>query len=227
MKNVMSEEVFKRIAQSGIVAVLQIDKVESAVPVAQALVAGGITAIELALRTDAAEPSIPLICKKVPEMTVGIGTVILSGQAKRVKEAGAAFAVSPGLNPSIVKEAQSCGLDFAPGVATAGEIEAAYGLGCTFLKLFPAVPLGGLSYLKSVAAPYKHLGLKYFPLGGVSEETLADFAALPDVAAIGGTWIASRDLITEQAWDEIEKRAKRAVEIWKKAKDVLCAKNRQ
>ena len=220
MKNVMNEDVLKRITQSGVVAVLQLDSVENAVPVAKALVKGGITAIELALRTDAAEPAIPLICKEVPEMTVGIGTVILSGQAQRVKEAGAAFAVAPGLNAAVIKEAQSCGLAFAPGVATATEIEAAYALGCTFLKLFPAVPLGGLSYLKSVAAPYKHLGLKYFPLGGVTAESLADFAAESDVAAIGGTWIASRDLINKKDWSEIEKRAKHAVEIWKKAKGV-------
>ena len=218
MKLVMDESVQQKIARGGIVAVLEIDSEKDAVPVAQALVAGGVTAIELALRTEAAEPSISLIKKEVPDMMIGIGTVILPGQASRVKERGAVFAVSPGLNEAIVREAQNCGLPFAPGVSTATEIEEAYALGCTFLKFFPAAPLGGVSYLKSVSAPYKHLGLRYFPLGGISEDNMTEYASLAQVSAVGGTWIASRDLIQKKDWAEIERRAARAVDLWNKAR---------
>ena len=218
MKLVMDESVQQKIARGGIVAVLEIDSEKDAVPVAQALVAGGVTAIELALRTEAAEPSISLIKKEVPDMMIGIGTVILPGQASRVKERGAVFAVSPGLNEAIVREAQNCGLPFAPGVSTATEIEEAYALGCTFLKFFPAAPLGGVSYLKSVSAPYKHLGLCYFPLGGISEDNMSEYASLAQVSAVGGTWIASRDLIQKKDWAEIERRAARAVDLWNKAR---------
>ena len=218
MKLVMDESVQQKIARGGIVAVLEIDSEKDAVPVAQALVAGGVTAIELALRTEAAEPSISLIKKEVPDMMIGIGTVILPGQASRVKERGAVFAVSPGLNEAIVREAQNCGLPFAPGVSTATEIEEAYALGCTFLKFFPAAPLGGVSYLKSVSAPYKHLGLRYFPLGGITEDNMSEYASLAQVSAVGGTWIASRDLIQKKDWAEIERRAARAVDLWNKAR---------
>ena len=213
----MDESIQQKIARNGIVAVLEIDSEKDAVPVAQALIAGGVTAIELALRTEAAEPSIPLIRKEVPDMMIGIGTVILPGQASRVKERGAVFAVAPGLNEAIVREAQNCGLPFAPGVSTATEIEAAYALDCTFLKFFPAAPLGGVSYLKSVSAPYKHLGLRYFPLGGISEDNMSEYASLAQVSAVGGTWIASRDLIQKKDWAEIERRAARAVDLWNKA----------
>ena len=218
MKPVMDESIQQKIARNGIVAVLEIDSEKDAVPVAQALIAGGVTAIELALRTEAAEPSIPLIRKEVPDMMIGIGTVILPGQASRVKERGAVFAVAPGLNEAIVREAQNCGLPFAPGVSTATEIEAAYALGCTFLKFFPAAPLGGVSYLKSVSAPYKHLGLRYFPLGGITEDNMSEYVSLAQVSAVGGTWIASRDLIQKKDWAEIERRAARAVELWNKAR---------
>ncbi|ERJ93301.1 bifunctional 4-hydroxy-2-oxoglutarate aldolase/2-dehydro-3-deoxy-phosphogluconate aldolase [Treponema lecithinolyticum] len=218
MKEAMDMNVLSELEKRAVVAVLEIESAENAVPTAKALAAGGVTAIELALRTDAAEPSIALIKKEVPEMMIGIGTIILSGQAKRVKKAGASFGVAPGLNANIVKEAIACGLPFAPGVATASEIEQAYALGCKLLKLFPAGPLGGIPYLKSVLTPYKHLGLKYFPLGGVTEDTLADYAAVPQVAAIGGSWIATRDLISSKNWAEIERRSKKACEIWKGAR---------
>ncbi len=214
----MNENVLKKLEQSGIAAVLELDSVDDAVPAAKALIAGGVTAIELALRTPAAEPAIPIIRKEVPELLLGIGTLIMPGQAERVKHLGADFALAPGYNGKIVQEAQDCGLSFAPGVATASEIEAALAAGCTFLKFFPAASLGGASYLKSVSAPYKHLGLQYFPLGGISEQNMIEYAALPQVTAVGGTWIAPRSLIQAKNWTEIESRARKAVEIWKNAR---------
>jgi 2-dehydro-3-deoxyphosphogluconate aldolase/(4S)-4-hydroxy-2-oxoglutarate aldolase len=213
-KKVLSEAYKHKLSQAGILAVLELDLEEYAVPVAKALVRGGVTAIELALRTKAAEPSIELIAREVPEMCIGIGTIIFPGQTKRVQSLGAHFGVSPGFNPRIVQEAIAAGFPFAPGIATPSELEGALELGCDVLKLFPAEGLGGLNYLKQMNAPYRYLGLTYIPLGGVSEANLKDYAEMPEILAIGGTWIAKRELIKEQNWDEISRRAEKASAIW-------------
>jgi 2-dehydro-3-deoxyphosphogluconate aldolase/(4S)-4-hydroxy-2-oxoglutarate aldolase len=124
------------------------------------------------------------------------------------------FGVSPGLNPEIVKEAIAADLPFAPGIATPSELEQAISLDCRVVKLFPAEGMGGLSYLKNINAPYNHLGIKYIPLGGVSVNNLADYAKFSPVLAVGGSWIANKELINDQAWSEITKRAKEAKKIW-------------
>lgn len=204
------------IGDSGIIAVLEIEDVADAVPVAKALVRGGIDAIELALRTPAAEPSIERIAKEVPEMKIGIGTIIIPGQAEKVKKLGAAFGVAPGLNPDIMAEAKRVGLPFAPGISSPSELEKAISLGYRTVKLFPAEPLGGVAYLKSMNAPYNYLGLSYIPLGGVSLANLESWAKAKMVSSVGGSWIAKRDLIKAHAWDQIEKNASEAMELWKK-----------
>lgn len=221
MKEVMGTEIPTALAKCGVVAVLEIDNIEDAIPTAQALLSSGITVIELALRTKVAMSAIEAIHRELPEMMIGSGTVILHGQAEQVKKAGASFGVSPGFNRLIVEEAIRCDLPFAPGIATATDIEAAIAVGCKVLKFFPATPMGGVSYLKSVTAPYMHLGLKYFPLGGVTEENLAEYAVMPNVIAIGGSWIAKRDLIKSKNWAEIERRACKAVERWKNARSEI------
>jgi 2-dehydro-3-deoxyphosphogluconate aldolase/(4S)-4-hydroxy-2-oxoglutarate aldolase len=219
MKLTMLEEIKNKIAQEGIIAVLEIESEQNAVPLAKALLEGGITVIELALRTPAAVPSISLIAKEVPQMFIGVGTIIEKGQAAAVKkEPGVRFGVSPGINGEIVKEAIKAKLPFAPGIATPSELEQALSLGCRVVKFFPAEGLGGLSYLKSINAPYNHLGIKYIPLGGVSPENLASYAKFSPVLAIGGSWIAGKELIKAQDWKEITKRAREAKEIWKSAR---------
>jgi 2-dehydro-3-deoxyphosphogluconate aldolase/(4S)-4-hydroxy-2-oxoglutarate aldolase len=215
MKLTMAKEVQDAIAKEGIVAVLEIENEQNAPSVAKALLEGGITVIELALRTQAAIPSISLIAKEVPQMYIGIGTIIEAGQAAMVKKYGnVRFGVSPGLNPEIVKEVIAADLPFAPGIATPSELEQAISLGCRVVKLFPAEGMGGLSYLKNINAPYNHLGIKYIPLGGVSVNNLADYAKFSPVLAVGGSWIANKELINDQAWNEITKRAKEAKKIW-------------
>lgn len=214
MNNYIVEELKKR----GILAVLEFTDVEQAVPTAKALVKGGITAIELALRTEAAEPSIRAIAEGVPEMLIGIGTVIKRGQAERVKSLGAHFAVAPGFNPTILEEAKKVDLPFAPGIVTASELEGALEYDCNVLKLFPAEPLGGVKYLDSMAGPYNYLGLKFIPLGGVSLLNLKSWASNSKVLAIGGTWIAKKDLIINKDWAQIEKNAKEAMALWKEVR---------
>ena len=211
----MQEEFIMELGKRGVVAVLEINREEDAVPVANALVRGGVTAIELALRTPAAMPSISLIHENIPQMMIGIGTVIKEGQTVEVKKRGASFGVSPGFNPKIVQEAENCGLPFAPGISTASEVEAALGLGCNVLKFFPAQPLGGVKYLKSMSGPYSYLGLKFFPLGGITEENMEEYAHMDNVVAIGGTWIAKKDLILAHDWDEITRRAENAISRWR------------
>ena len=211
----MPQNIQETLEDRGIIAVLEIEKESDAVPIAQALLEGGVSAIELALRTPASEPSIVLIAEKVPQMMIGIGTIIESGQTSRVKRCpGVGFGVSPGTNPAIVKEAISCELPFAPGIATPSELELALSLGCRVVKFFPAEGMGGLSFLKSMDAPYKHLGVRYIPLGGITPNNLAEYAKLNQVLAIGGSWIASKDLIKSGNWGEITKGAKAAKELW-------------
>ena len=215
MELTMPKDIQDKIAQGGIIAVLEIESEKNAVGAAAALLEGGITVIELALRTPGAIPSISLIAKEVPQMYIGIGTIIESGQAAMVKkESGVRFGVSPGLNPEIVKEAVAAGLPFAPGIATPTELEQAISLGCRVVKLFPAEGMGGLSYLKSINGPYNHLGIKYIPLGGVTPNNLADYAKFAPVLAIGGSWMATKEMINSQNWKEITKKAREAKDIW-------------
>jgi len=222
MKLTMPQEVQNEIAKEGIIAVIEIESEKNAVPLAKALLDGGITVIELMLRTPAAIPSISLIAREVPQMYIGIGTIIETGQASAVKkESGVHFGVSPGINPEIVKEAAAAGLPFAPGIATPSELEQAISLGCRVVKFFPSESMGGLSYLKSVNAPYKHLGIRYIPLGGISPENLASYAKFDPVLAVGGSWIANKELINAQDWKEITRRAREAKETWRDSRKNL------
>ncbi len=215
MSKVIPDDVMKTVTERGVFGVLEIVNEEDALPVAKALYDNGVTAIELALRTQAAIPAMKLIHKAFPDMFITAGTVLFQEQVDQVLEAGASMGVAPGFNPQIVRKAVEASLPFAPGISTASEVEAAYAEGCRFLKLFPAEPLGGIKYMKAMMGPYSYLGIKLFPLGGLSQDNLSAWAAEPNVVAVGGSWIASKALIKEHNWEEIGKRAKAASETWK------------
>lgn len=204
--------------RSGVVAVLVIDDADNAVPVARALLAGGVDCMELTLRTPAAMESLARIRAEVPEMIAGVGTILTPAQVKEVAEAGAAFGVAPGMNPRVVLEAGKLGLPFAPGVCTPSDIEQALECGCRALKFFPAEPLGGMSYLKSIAAPYAHLNLRFIPLGGVDAGNAGKYLGEPEILALGGSWIAPRNLIQKQDWTVITERAREVAAIVKKVR---------
>jgi len=208
----------KMLHNNGIIAVLEIENEADAVPTCEALLKGGVGAIELALRTPAAEPSIRLIKENVPQMCIGIGTIIKEGQASRVKALGADFGVSPGFNPKVVREAREANLPFAPGIATPSELEAALEEGCKILKFFPASQMGGEKYLSSMNNPYAYLNLKYIPLGGVSLENLAEWADNRSVISVGGTWIAKKSLILKGDFVQITKNALEATRVWSNAR---------
>lgn len=212
--SVSSVEEMETIAtRAAIIAVVVIDDALDAVPTAQALLDGGINAIELALRTDASYDAIEAIRGECPEMTVGVGTVIAPEQVRRIAELGVAFAVAPGCNPRVVEAANLAGLPFAPGVATPTDMEVGLSLGLGVLKLFPAEPLGGLRYLESAASPYRHTGVKFIPLGGVEPENAADYLRSPLVCGVGGSWIAKRDAIRAGDWKAIREKATAARRI--------------
>lgn len=210
MKTSFPEELRETLAQRGLIAVLTIDDAKAAVPVAESLLAGGVSAMELTLRTPGALSAIQEVSNKVPEMIVGAGTVLEAQQVTAVKDAGAVFAVSPGFDPQIVEQSMDTGLPFAPGVMTPSEVVAAIRMGCRDLKFFPAEPSGGIPMLKSIAAPFSHLDIRFIPLGGVNEGNLLSWLAVPEVAAVGGSWLAPRALIAEQDWQAITDRASAA-----------------
>ncbi len=199
--------ILQRLKRTGVVAGFSVEKIEHAVPLAKALLDGGIEAIELTLRTPAGIEAIKAICTHVPEMLVGVGTILTPDTVQQVKTAGAAFGVAPGMNPRVVRAAQDAGLPFAPGIATPSDLEAAIELGCRFVKFFPAEALGGITYLRSMSAPYKHLGLEYFPLGGLNAENMMDYLREPNVPAIGGSWIVKQELVYNEDWTGLTARA--------------------
>ncbi|MGK0184798.1 MAG: 2-dehydro-3-deoxyphosphogluconate aldolase/(4S)-4-hydroxy-2-oxoglutarate aldolase [Verrucomicrobiales bacterium] len=205
--------IFERLQKSAVIAVLVIDSVDQAEPLAAALLEGGVDAMELTLRTPAALDALRVIRKQVPEMLAGIGTILTPDQVQQVVDADGSFGVSPGMTPRVVEAALAAGLPFAPGIATPSDIERALEYDRTLLKFFPAGPSGGLPYLQSIAAPYQHLGLQYVPLGGVSESNCDTYLQSPLIAAIGGSWLAPRDLIANANWGSITDRAKAAIAI--------------
>lgn len=204
------ESLATRIQTSGIVAVLVIDRAEDGVPLARALLAGGVKVMELTLRTPAALDALCCIKADVPEMLTGAGTVLTPQQIKDVQSAGADFAVSPGVNPRVLTAAAAAGLPFAPGIVTPSNIEQALEAGCKMLKFFPAEPSGGLPYLQAIAAPYRHLGVSFMPLGGLNAKNMSIYLTDPLVAAIGGSWLAPRQAVREGRWDEITALAQAA-----------------
>ncbi|MCA9216853.1 MAG: bifunctional 4-hydroxy-2-oxoglutarate aldolase/2-dehydro-3-deoxy-phosphogluconate aldolase [Planctomycetales bacterium] len=210
MDSQFPSEISARIEACGVVAVLVIDDAAHAVSLAKSLLEGGIDVMELTLRTPAAIEALTTICRDVPEMLAGIGTILTKQQVVDVVEAGAKFGVAPGLNPNVVSEAQRLGLPFAPGIATPSDVESAIELGCRELKFFPAEPSGGLTYLKSLAAPYAHLGVRYVPLGGVNIDNLPTYISDANIMAVGGSWLAPRSDINSENWQVITDRASAA-----------------
>ena len=210
MTGLFPDELSERLYKSGVIAVLMIDDVADAVPLAQALLAGGVDGIELTLRTAVAMQALRSIRAELPEMMVGVGTILSPQQVREVKEAGASFGVSPGMNPRVVSEAVRLGLPFAPGVCTPTDIELAVEQGCRLMKFFPSEPSGGLPYLRTIAAPFAHLGVKYIPLGGVNAENSERYLREPSVQALGGSWLAPRELIARKNWEAITANAREA-----------------
>ncbi|MEM6601091.1 MAG: bifunctional 4-hydroxy-2-oxoglutarate aldolase/2-dehydro-3-deoxy-phosphogluconate aldolase [Verrucomicrobiota bacterium] len=193
-----------------ILPVVQIENPDDAVPLAEALLAGGISAIEVTFRTENAARAIRLIRKELPQMTVAAGTVLTLEQAQQALDAGAHFGLSPGLDAGVIQRFQAARVPFVPGVATPTEISRALDMGCTYLKFFPARQLGGIRALKAVSAPFGSRRLRFCPTGGLDLENFTAYLELPEVFAVGGTWVAPTRLIQNNDWAEISARAGKA-----------------
>lgn len=203
-------DVLQRIYEIGIVPVIAIEDAKKAVPLAKALVRGGLPAAEVTFRTAAAEEAIRRIVAEVPEMLVGAGTVLTKEQADRAIDAGVQFIVSPGFNPEITKYVIDRGMLMMPGTATPGEMEQAMSMGLSVVKFFPAEQNGGIAKLKAVAGPYQNL--RWMPTGGVNEKNLLDYLKFNKIIACGGTWMVKKDLIEAENWEEIERLTRQAVQ---------------
>lgn len=184
---------------------------EEGVGIARALVAGGLPAIELTLRTPEALEAIRAIAAEVPEILVGAGTIVAPGQAKLAADAGAQFLVSPGTTAQILHAMQDTDLPFLPGVGTVSEVLAALEAGCTELKFFPAEASGGVDFLRSLAAPVP--SARFCPTGGITAASAASYLALPNVGCVGGSWLTPADAVASGDWDRISALAAEAAAL--------------
>ncbi len=194
-----------------VVPVMVIDDLNHAVPLAQALTKGGLKALEITLRTPVALDAIKAIKEAMPEAMVGAGTIVRPQDMDAALEAGASFLVSPGTTPLLADEAATCGVPMLPGVATPSEAMQLLEKGFTHLKFFPAEAAGGVAMLKSMGGPLPQI--TFCPTGGINLNNAHDYLDLANVACIGGSWMAPRDLVEAEAWDEIEALARGAAAL--------------
>lgn len=205
--------VVEKLNEIKIVPVLVLNDLESGLKMCEILVECGLPAAEITFRTQAAESIINAASDRFPELYLGAGTILNTTDLDRAFNAGAKFAVAPGFNPTVVKAAVAKGYAFAPGICTPSELEQAHELGCKFLKFFPAEAAGGVPMLKSLIAPYKHLGIRFMPTGGVTTANVTDYISLKEVVAVGGTWLGKADDIAAGNWDKIREVVKAAVAL--------------
>ncbi len=194
-----------------VMPVVVLDRLEQAVPVAKALVAGGLPAIELTLRTDVALDAIRAISDEVPEILVGAGTIVRPEQARQALAAGARFLVSPGATPSLLDAMAETGLPFLPGTATASEVLDVLAAGFTEMKFFPAEAAGGAPYLRSIASPMPEA--RFCPTGGITPATAPDYLALPNVGCVGGSWLTSPEALAAGDYERIATLAREAAAL--------------
>jgi 2-dehydro-3-deoxyphosphogluconate aldolase/(4S)-4-hydroxy-2-oxoglutarate aldolase len=192
-------------ARAPVIPVLTVERVADAVPLARALVRGGLPVLEVTFRTQAALEALAEMAREVPEAVVGAGTVLTERQLQQAISAGARFGVSPGCTPALARAVKAAGLPFLPGVQTVSEAMALSEQGFRLLKLFPADAAGGAGWLKAVSAPLA--GLEFCPTGGIGIETAPTYLALPNVACVGGSWVAPRDAVSAGDWKRIERLA--------------------
>jgi len=194
-----------------VIPVIVLDRVADAVPLARALLAGGVRVLEVTLRTPAALACIEAIARGVPEAIVGAGTIRSAADARAARNAGSAFGVSPGYTTPVGAACREIGLPLLPGVATASEVMAAQADGLSFLKFFPATAAGGLPMLKALAGPFPDI--VFCPTGGITPETAPHFLALPNVRVCGGSWLTPAAAVADGDWAHITQLARAATAL--------------
>ena len=205
----------------GVIPVVEVDDVADADALAETLLEAGLGVVEVTFRTPAAAEVIARIAERYPDMVVGAGTVIGEQDLRRAAQAGARFALAPGLSPRLLDRAAEMGLPYVPGAMTPSDLQAGIERGVRIFKFFPAMPAGGITFLRSITAPFGLHALRFIPTGGVSPGNLADWLGEPCVAAVGGTWIASRSMIRGGDWTGIRRAAQEALRAVRAARE--CA----
>lgn len=200
-----------RIGDVLLVPVIEIPDADLAVPLAEALIAGGLPCAEITFRTPETAAAIEAIVRRHPNVLVGAGTVRSKEQVDRALGAGASFLVSPGFSPTVVEYALEKGATMLPGVCTPTELEMALSRGIETVKFFPAEPAGGARYLKALTAPYP--SVRFVPTGGIDAGNLGTYLAVREVIAVGGSWMAPRDAIGDRKFAEIARRTREAVDL--------------
>ncbi|MGE0131620.1 MAG: bifunctional 4-hydroxy-2-oxoglutarate aldolase/2-dehydro-3-deoxy-phosphogluconate aldolase [Blastocatellales bacterium] len=206
----------ERIQQIGIIPVVSIPKLEHALPLAEALLEGGLSCAEVTFRTAAAAEAIAQIRSRFPEILLGAGTVLTTDQADTAINAGAEFIVSPGTNLTVVEHCLSNGVTIFPGVCTPTEVEMALSKGVDVLKFFPAEPMGGVKFLQAICAPYRNV--RFIPTGGIDTKNIGQYLALPQVVACGGSWMVKPELFETGDFAKVKQLASEAVALVRELK---------
>ena len=206
-------DIVETLGKAGIIPVIVIEDEAQAVPLARALVKGGLPVLEVTFRTTAAPAAISAMRREVPDAVVGAGTLLTPEMVSAAKDAGAAFGVAPGFDPVVVEAAKAHGLPMCPGIATASELSQALSAGCRLVKFFPAEAAGGVKMIKNLLGAFRFTGVKFMPTGGVNAANVADYLAVPEVVCCGGTWIVPKDALACGDYAEIEHLAREASQM--------------
>ena len=209
-------DMIETLGKAGVIPVIVIEKEEQAVPLARALVKGGLPVLEVTFRTKAAAGAIAAIRREVPEAIVGAGTILTVEQLQAAKNAGATFGVAPGFDPIVIAEAKSQLFPFCPGVSTASELSQALSAGCRMVKFFPAEAAGGVKMIKNLLGAFRFTGVKFMPTGGVNLANVSDYLAVPEIVCCGGTWVVPKDALAAGDYAAIEKLAADAAALVRK-----------
>jgi 2-dehydro-3-deoxyphosphogluconate aldolase / (4S)-4-hydroxy-2-oxoglutarate aldolase len=211
--------IIERAREIGIIPVVSIPKLEHALPLAEALIEGGLPCAEITFRTAAAAEAVARIRSRFPELFLGAGTVLTIEQAETAISAGAEFIVSPGTNLTVVDYCLSKGVTIFPGVCTPTEIEMALSKGVDVLKFFPAEPMGGVKFLQAICAPYRNV--RFIPTGGIDTKNIGQYLALPQVVACGGSWMVKPELLEAGDFAKVKQLAGEAMAL---ARELRCVK---
>ena len=208
-------DIVETLGKARIIPVIVIEDEAQAVPLAKALVKGGLPVLEVTFRTQAAAGAIAAIRREVPEAVVGAGTLLTVDQLRAAKVAGAVFGVAPGFDPVVVAEAKTQELPFCPGVATASELSQALTAGCKMVKFFPAEAAGGVKMIKNLLGAFRFTGVKFMPTGGVKPTNVAEYLGVPEIVCCGGTWLVPKEALAAGDYAAIEKLAAEAAQLVK------------
>lgn len=201
-----SKDLYQSLKSLKVIPIIAIEQADAALPLAHALIEGGLPVAEVTFRTDAAARVIERMAKETPELLVGAGTILTVDNLKKAQDCGAKFGVAPGFNRKVVEASLKMNFPFSPGIMTPSDVEGALELGVKVLKFFPAEAAGGIEMLKSLIAPYAHAGVQFIPTGGINLQKAKEYLSLSQVIAVGGTWIAKTEDIAAGKWKDIQDR---------------------